>query len=46
LLNFLDELEVENYSDARDGYKITMKFKPNQWFKNSTFWKELLVVDG
>jgi len=42
VLDFLEDLDVENYSDNRDGYKITMKFKPNQWFKNSTHWKEFV----
>jgi len=47
VLNYLDELEVEHYSeDTKEGYKIITKFKPNLWFKNTTFTKEIIADDA
>jgi len=44
LLECLDELEVDDFE--RGGFKISFKFKPNPWFKNSVLAKEYRFPEG
>jgi len=46
VLDYLEELNVEDAPDVRSGFSITMKFKPNPFFKNTELQKEFKYGDG
>jgi len=44
-LQYLTELEVEEFEDIKSGYKVTLRFKENPFFTNNVLVKEFHISD-
>lgn len=45
LLSHLIDLDVETYTDERNGYKITLTFSENPYFTNDKIWRSLVSTE-
>ena len=44
-LQFLTEMEVEEFEDIKSGYKVSFRFKENPFFSNELLVKEFHISD-
>jgi len=45
VLQYLESVNVEDFEDIKLGFRIELRFRPNEWFKNSLLTKEFRFTE-
>jgi len=46
ILDYLEDVIVEDFDNIKEGHRISFKFKPNPWFSNHLITKEFRINDN